>query len=96
MLNQYSKALACIRARSSDNNAAVIQFHTQCLISENQPFQEWSFLPLENGNYLIKNANSSKCIGPEDRNTGNDQCCIQWSDQTSVDSYQEWVFEERR
>ncbi len=94
MLNQFSKALACIRGRSKDDGATVIQYHSQCLIGKNEPFQEWSFTLLENGNYLIKNANSGKYIGPQGRSTENDHYCIQYTDQTSLDSYQEWVFEQ--
>lgn len=94
MLNQYSKALACIRGRSTSNGATVIQYHTQCLVGEDEPFQSWRFVQLGNGYYLIQNANSGKYIGPQDRSIANDHYCIQWDDQTSIDIYQEWVFEE--
>jgi hypothetical protein len=91
MMNQYSKYLACIRGRSTDNNATAIQYHAQFLPTD--PFQEWNFEP-SNGNYLIKNYKSKKFIGPHGRGTGQDNYIIQWDDQTSEDNYQEWVFEE--
>ena len=88
LLNQYSMRVACIRARSTDNNATVIQYFTQ-----NDIFQQWNFEKLENGNWLIKNLNSKKYIGPENRSTSNDHFCIQWDNQTKEDSFQEWQFE---
>jgi hypothetical protein len=92
LINQFSGYLASIRGRSKDNGATVTQYHCQLPISE--PFQQWTFKKLENGNYLIQNVNSSKYIGPHNRDTGNGTYCIQWDDQTGEDSYQEWVFEE--
>jgi Ricin-type beta-trefoil lectin domain-like len=89
LINQYSKAYACIRGRSTTDNATVIQFHDQFVA---EPFQQWRFSPMQNGNWLIQNVNSLKYIGPQGRSTGNDHYCIQWTDQTSEDSYQEWVF----
>ena len=88
LLNQYSMCVACIRNRSTDIDATVIQYHTQDLA-----FQQWNFEQLENGNWLIKNLNSNKYIGPQNRSTANDHYCIQWDNQTSEDSYQEWIFE---
>jgi hypothetical protein len=93
LINQYSGYLASIRGRSKDNGATVTQYHCQLPISE--PFQQWVFRKLENGNYLIQNVNSSKFVGPQGRSTGNDHYCIQWDNQTNEDSYQEWVFEEQ-
>lgn len=92
LMNQYSGFLACIRGRGTGDGDTVIQYHAQYTLPS-EPFQEWSFQQLPNGNWLIKNANSEKYIGPQDRGTSNDLYCIQWSDQTSEDSYQEWVFE---
>ncbi|MGE7957821.1 RICIN domain-containing protein [Pseudomonas sp. NPDC089530] len=87
LFNQYSMNVACIRSRSTDDGATVIQYHTQ-----GQAFQEWDFKQLPNGNWLIRNLNSEKYIGPQGRSTANDHYCIQWSNQTSEDSYQQWQF----
>ena len=87
LLNQYSMNVACIRGRSTDNGATVIQYHTQGIA-----FQEWDFRQLQNGNWLIRNQNSEKYIGPQNRSTANDHYCIQWDDQTGEDSYQQWQF----
>jgi len=95
LVNQYSGSLACIRGRDRDNGATMIQYHNQYTLPENEPFQEWNFTELNNGNWLIKNANSNKFVGPEDRSTSNDHYCVQWDNQTSEDSYQEWTFEAR-
>jgi len=93
LLNQYSLAAACIRARSTDNNATVIQYRIQNETMINDPFQLWTFEPLSNGNWYIQNIKSKKCIGPEGRSTSDDHFCIQW-DKQPEDSYQQWQFEQ--
>jgi hypothetical protein len=92
MLNQYSKYLACIRGRSTGNGATAIQYPAQFLPTD--PFQEWNFKQLDNGNFLIGNDKSKKFLGPYYRETTQDTYIIQYDDQTSEDNYQEWVFEE--
>ena len=95
LLNQYSMAAACIRARSVENNATVIQYHPQIETMHNysDPFQLWIFEPISNGNWYIQNLKSKRYIGPESRSTANDHFCIQW-DKQPEDSYQQWEFEE--
>ncbi|MCG8472156.1 MAG: RICIN domain-containing protein [Desulfobacterales bacterium] len=93
MMNQYSGFFASIRGRSTGDNATAIQFHAQYTLPS-EPFQEWDFIKLANGNWMIQNVHSQKYIGPENRSTENDHFCIQYSDQTIEDSYQQWVFEE--
>lgn len=91
LLNQYTcKLVACIRGRSNDNGATVIQYHTQVI---EEPFQQWDFVK-KNDNYLIQNVNSEKYIGPHGRTTSNDEYCIQYVNQTAEDTYQLWTFEE--
>jgi hypothetical protein len=94
MMNQYSKYLACIHDRKTDNDVPAVQYHSQFLPTE--PFQEWYFQPLfeDKGIYLIENCNSQKFIGPYERHTEDGTPIIQYDDQTSEDTYQEWVFEE--
>lgn len=88
IMNQRSAHLACIRARDTGNEAVAIQHHNQGI-----PFQHWDFVRLDNGNWLIKNINSGKCLGPQGRSTENGRHCIQYDDQTREDNYQEWRFE---
>lgn len=92
LLNQYSMRVACIRGRSDDNDATVIQYHIQNETIPNDPFQLWTFERLDNGNWYIQNVKSKKCIGPQDRSTANDHYCIQY-DKQPEDSYQQWEFE---
>ena len=89
IINQYSKAYACIRGKSKNDEATVTQYHDQ-FVSE--PFQQWRFSQMENQSWLIQNINSQKFIGPQGRSTANDHYCIQHTNQTDEDSFQEWVF----
>lgn len=90
LINQFSGYLTSIRGQSTDNGATVTQFHSQLPVTE--PFQQWTFRQLENNNWLIGNVNSRRFIGPHNRDTNNGNYCIQYDDQTSQDSYQEWMF----
>ena len=75
MINQRTGYLACIRGRSKDDGATAIQYYTQ-LVESDGGFQLWTFEDYK-GNIFIRNVNSQKYLGPQNRDASNNKYIIQ-------------------